>query len=98
MPNPTEEAVMQALATVQEPELGGNLVSRNMVKDLTIDGLKVSFTIELTTPACPLKDEIQSRVETALRPLGVTDIELAWTSSVRRSTPSTPQSLPGVKN
>jgi len=98
MPTLTEAAVMQALATVQEPELGGNLVSRNMVKDLAIDGTRVSFTIELTTPACPLKDEIQARVEAALRPLGATEIVLDWAATVRRSTPTTPQSLPGVKN
>jgi ATP-binding protein involved in chromosome partitioning len=94
----TEAAVLKALSTVQEPELGGNLISRNMVKDLVIDGAKVSFTIELTTPACPLKDEIQARVEAALRPIGADQIEIAWTSAVRRSTPTTPQMLPGVKN
>src|SRR5512140_1647770 len=98
MPNPTEAAVMQALATVQEPELGGDLVSRNMVKDLTIDGTKVSFTIELTTPACPLKDEIERRVHTALDPIGATEGALDWSATVRRSTPTAPQNLPGVKN
>jgi ATP-binding protein involved in chromosome partitioning len=98
MPTLTEAAVLKALSTVQEPELGGNLISRNMVKDLVIDGTKVSFTIELTTPACPLKDEIQARVEAALRPLGATEIVLDWAATVRRSTPATPQTLPGVKN
>ncbi len=98
MPTLTEAAVMQALSTVQEPELGGNLVSRNMVKDLVIDGTRVSFTIELTTPACPLKDEIEARVGAALRPIGAEEIVLAWTSTVRRSTPVAPQMLPGVKN
>src|SRR5919197_368374 len=58
----TESAVMEALRHVQEPELGGDLVTRNMVRDLRIDGAKVAFQIELTTPACPLKDEIESRV------------------------------------
>jgi ATP-binding protein involved in chromosome partitioning len=77
MPTLTEAAVLKALSTVQEPELGGNLISRNMVKDLAIDGTKVSFTIELTTPACPLKDEIQARVEAALRPIGAEEIDSA---------------------
>ena len=56
----SEAAVLDALRTVQEPELGGDLVTRNMVRDLAIDGSDVSFTIELTTPACPLKDQIES--------------------------------------
>jgi len=95
----TEAAVIKALSTVQEPELGGNLISRNMVKDLAIDGTSVSFTVELTTPACPLKDEIQSRIEAALRPIGAEEIDLTWTSAVRRATtPAGPQLLPGVKN
>jgi ATP-binding protein involved in chromosome partitioning len=94
----TQEAVLKALSTVQEPELGGDLVSRNMIKDLVIDGTNVAFLIELTTPACPLKDEIQSRVETALRPIGAEKIEVAWGATVRRATPASPQLLPGVKN
>ena len=98
MPTLTQDAVLKALATVQEPELGGDLVSRNMIKDLTIEGTKVAFTIELTTPACPLKDEIQARVDNALRPIGAEQIEVAWGATVRRATPATPQLLPGVKN
>ncbi len=98
MPKLTEAAVLKALSTVQEPELGGDLISRNMVKDLSIDGSKVAFTIELTTPACPLKDQIQKSVEDALRPIGVDGIEIAWGATVRRATPSSPQMLPGVKN
>ncbi|MGD0017967.1 MAG: Mrp/NBP35 family ATP-binding protein [Candidatus Limnocylindrales bacterium] len=98
MPTLTQDAVLKALGTVQEPELGGDLISRNMVKDLTIEGTKVAFTIELTTPACPLKDEIQVRVENALRPIGAEEIEVAWGAVVRRATPATPQLLPGVKN
>jgi ATP-binding protein involved in chromosome partitioning len=98
MPTLTEAAVMQALSTVQEPELVGNLVSRGMVKDLVIDGTTVRFLIELTTPACPLKDEIEARVQAALGPLGVEHIEVSWGATVRRATPVAPQLLPGVKN
>ncbi len=95
----TESAVMSALGTVQEPELGGDLVTRNMVRDLKIDGGAVAFTIELTTPACPLKDEIESRVHAALDPIGVESIELTWGATVRRAAPRTAeQLLPGVKN
>ncbi|MFM2106876.1 MAG: hypothetical protein RL338_1908 [Chloroflexota bacterium] len=95
----TETAVYDALRTVQEPELGGDLVTRNMVKDVVIDGSRVAFTIELTTPACPLKDEIEAEVGRALRPLGADPIEIAWGAMVRRATPRQPeQLLPGVKN
>jgi ATP-binding protein involved in chromosome partitioning len=99
MPQVTQDAVMAALSQVQEPELGGDLVTRQMVKDLTIDGTTVAFTIELTTPACPLKDEIESRVRTALEPIGVESIDLTWGATVRRAAPRTAeQLLPGVKN
>jgi ATP-binding protein involved in chromosome partitioning len=98
MPTLTEAAVLKALATVQEPELGGDLVARGMIKDLVIDGAKVAFTIELTTPACPLKDEIQARVENALRPIGAEEINVTWGATVRRASSAAPQMLPGVKN
>ncbi|MEO8207750.1 MAG: Mrp/NBP35 family ATP-binding protein [Chloroflexota bacterium] len=95
----TEDTVYAALRQVQEPELGGDLVSRNMIKDLRVDGAAVAFTIELTTPACPLKDEIEGAVRAALDPIGVESIALSWGASVRRAAPRTPeQLLPGVKN
>ena len=53
-----EAAVMAALSTVQEPELGGDLVSRKMIKDLKINDGTVAVTVGLTPPACPRKDEI----------------------------------------
>jgi ATP-binding protein involved in chromosome partitioning len=61
-----EQAVLRALRTVQEPELGGDLVARNMVRDLRVDDGRVSFTVELTTPACPLKDQIKDECEAAI--------------------------------
>jgi ATP-binding protein involved in chromosome partitioning len=95
----TESAVMEALSHVQEPELGGDLVTRNMVRDLVIDGTSVAFQIELTTPACPLKDEIESRVHAALDPLGVESLDVTWGAAVRRASPRTAeQLLPNVKN
>src|SRR5436190_3124228 len=62
----SEQLVLQALGTVQEPELGGDLVSRKMIKDVQISGDHVRFTVELTTPACPLKDQIKDECEAAL--------------------------------
>ena len=95
----TESAIFDALRQVQEPELGGDLVSRNMVRDLSIDGSRVAFTIELTTPACPLKDEIEANVRAVLAPLGVETVDVGWGATVRRAAPAQPQQLvPGVKN
>ena len=50
-----EQAVLDALRTVNDPDLNKDIVTLNFVKDLKIDDGKVSFTIELTTPACPVK-------------------------------------------
>jgi ATP-binding protein involved in chromosome partitioning len=95
----SEAAVLDALRTVQEPELGGDLVTRNMIRNLVIDGSDVAFTIELTTPACPLKDQIETEVRKALAPVGVGSLEIAWDAAVRRAAPRTAELLvPGVKN
>jgi ATP-binding protein involved in chromosome partitioning len=62
----SEQLVLQALGSVQEPEIGGDLVSRKMIKNLRVEGDSVRFTVELTTPACPLKDQIKDECEAAL--------------------------------
>jgi ATP-binding protein involved in chromosome partitioning len=75
---------MAALGTVIEPELGRDLVSLNMVKDLSItdDGI-AQFTIVLTTPACPLKDVMRKRAEEALANVdGINGVEIKWDSNV----------------
>ena len=96
----SESAVYEALRGVQEPELGRDIVTLEMVKDVVLDGSgRVSLTIELTTPACPLKDEIEGNVNTALTALGATAIDVTWGAMVRRAAPVQPQQmLPGVKN
>ena len=68
MPILTHDAVIDAMRTVQEPELGRDLVALDMVKNVVIDGTALSMTIELTTPACPLKDEIE---RTTMQPSAV---------------------------
>jgi ATP-binding protein involved in chromosome partitioning len=99
MPTLTDTAVYDALRLVQEPELGGDLMSRNMVKGLTIDGSHVALSIELTTPACPLKDEIETDIRSKLEPLGATKIDVTWSAMVRRAAPTAAaQLVPGVKN
>jgi ATP-binding protein involved in chromosome partitioning len=99
MPTLTEAAIFDALRTVQEPELGRDIVTLNMVKDVAIDGADVTFLIELTTPACPLKDEIERNVLTALQAIGAANVDITWGSMVRRAAPQQPQQLlPNVKN
>jgi ATP-binding protein involved in chromosome partitioning len=63
----TEEAILKALSNVQEPDLGKDLVTLNMVKDVQINGNDVSFTIVLTTPACPMKDMMRTASENAVK-------------------------------
>jgi ATP-binding protein involved in chromosome partitioning len=82
-----EEAVMAALGTVIEPELHRDLVSLNMIRNLKIDGNDVTFTIMLTTPACPLKDVMQRASEGALRRdvPGIGRITINWDANVPRN-------------
>ncbi|HXI80586.1 MAG TPA: Mrp/NBP35 family ATP-binding protein [Verrucomicrobiae bacterium] len=99
MPTLTEEAILDALRQVQEPELGRDIVTLNMVKSIAIDGPNVAFTIELTTPACPLKDEIEGNARTVLTGLGAERVEITWGAMVRRATPQQAEAiLPNVKN
>jgi ATP-binding protein involved in chromosome partitioning len=97
---PTQDQVMAALSTVKEPELGRDLVTLNMIKDLMIDGSHVSFTIELTTPACPLKERIEQESRQAVMSVpGVEQVEMQLTSNVRAHSPASAQgAIPGVRN
>jgi ATP-binding protein involved in chromosome partitioning len=80
---PTEQAVMAALSTVIEPELHRDLVSLNMIRDLTINGNDVEFTIMLTTPACPLKGKMEGDSRAALSQVaGIGNINIKWESNV----------------
>ncbi|ABC81447.1 Mrp/NBP35 family ATP-binding protein [Anaeromyxobacter dehalogenans] len=92
-------AALEALKKVMDPELHRDLVSLGMVKDLVVEGDAVRLKVELTTPACPLKDTIGRDVEGALRRAGFARVELHWGAQVR-SAPGVAQSslTPGVKN
>ncbi len=77
------EQAMAALSTVIEPELHRDIVSLNMVKDLSIDNSVARFTIVLTTPACPLKDVFLERCNAALLPInGIDKVEIKWDANV----------------
>ena len=80
----TQEAVMQALSTVQEPELHNDLVSLNMIRDLTINGGTVGFTIMLTTPACPLRSQMEQESMAAVMQVpGVEAVNVRFDAQVR---------------
>ncbi|MBI4641671.1 MAG: Mrp/NBP35 family ATP-binding protein [Candidatus Tectomicrobia bacterium] len=99
---PVHEAdILAALRTVIEPELHRDLVTLGMIKNLTIRGSEVSLAVELTTPACPLQEKIETDVKQAVMKVrGVTNVSLNMTSNVRQ--PTNPWDnrapLPGVKN
>ena len=63
----TTEKILDALRNVQEPDLGKDLVTLNMVKDISVEGNHVSFTVVLTTPACPMKDMMRTACENAVK-------------------------------
>ena len=80
---PTKEAILKALGTVQEPDLGQDLVTLNMIRNLEVSGDKVAFTVMLTTPACPLKGKIEGDCRKAVGAVeGVKSIEIKMDSDV----------------
>ncbi|MBI3088366.1 MAG: Mrp/NBP35 family ATP-binding protein [Candidatus Omnitrophica bacterium] len=98
----THAHILQALAQVHDPDLHQDIVSLGFVKRLAIDGGRVSFAIELTTPACPVRDQMKAQAMQAVRALpGVTQVDVTMTSQVRpsRSAQSRGTSLiPTIKN
>jgi ATP-binding protein involved in chromosome partitioning len=95
----TEQAVLAVLATIQDPDLHRDIVSLGFVKDLKIEGGKVAFAIELTTPACPVKQQMEDGARQAVSALpGVTQVEVSMTSRVTTARESQSGYLPGVLN
>lgn len=80
----SESAILEALRVVQDPDLHRDIVSLGFVKHIRIDGGRVAFDVELTTPACPVKDLLREQALAAVRALpGVTDVQVQMTSQVR---------------
>jgi ATP-binding protein involved in chromosome partitioning len=95
----TREQVIAALRTVQDPELFKDIVTLNMVKDVRVEGGDVFVTVELTTPACPLKDVIERDVTHALTQIGASSVKLNLTANTRGATSQRKDdALPQVKN
>jgi ATP-binding protein involved in chromosome partitioning len=97
----SEAAVLDALRAVKDPDLNRDIVALKFVKNLRIDGGRVSFTIELTTPACPVKDQMRELARQTVAALpGVTDVAIEMTAQVRSTTnlETGKAPVPGVKN
>jgi len=96
----TPEKVLQALSNVQEPDLGKDIVTLNMVKDIEIEGNYIAFTVVLTTPACPLKDMIKNACINAIHSMvnkdATVNVKFTSNTTTKRNDPGTV--LPQVKN
>src|SRR5882672_3249567 len=93
--------ILKALGTVQEPELHKDLVTLNMVRNLTVENGAVRFTLMLTTPACPLKDKMKQEAEAAVRTVpGVQSVQIELSAEVKGPSHLTgnAQLPPGLKN
>ncbi len=94
----TQEMVIDALRNVDDPDLKKDLVTLGMVKDVVVDGKNVSFTVVLTTPACPMKEMIQRACENAIKYYvdkeAIVTVNMTAKVTSQRSGPV----LPGVKN
>ena len=98
---PTESAVLEALRSVQDPDLRQDIVALGFVKNLKVCGGSVAFTIELTTPACPVKDLMRTQAERAVSAVpGVGAVAVEMTARVTASRPllGDKGTIPGVKN
>lgn len=95
----SQSDILKALSTVEDPDLKRDLVTLKMVKDINVQPGKVSFTVVLTTPACPLKEKIKNDCLEAVRLVTGSDvaIDITMTSSVTTLRDNTPI-LPGVRN
>jgi ATP-binding protein involved in chromosome partitioning len=96
----TPELVLQALSSVQEPDLGKDIVTLNMVRDIEIEGNYIAFTVVLTTPACPLKDMIKNACINAIHLTvnkdATVNVKFTANTTTKRNDPGTV--LPNVKN
>ena len=83
MPTLTDAAVLDALRAVKDPDLHKDIVALGFVKNLRIDDTKVAFTIELTTPACPVKDLMRDQARAAVSAIGASSVDIEMTAQVR---------------
>lgn len=92
------ELVLEALRQVQDPDLHRDIVTLGFVKNLSIENGRVAFDVELTTPACPVKDDLKAQAEQVVLALdGVQEVAVNMTARVRAQVESAPL-IPGVKH
>ncbi|MCO4818458.1 MAG: Mrp/NBP35 family ATP-binding protein [Bacteroidetes bacterium] len=95
----TKEAILAALSHVDDPDLKKDLVTLNMIKNIQVEDTKVQFDVELTTPACPMKDMIQNACVNAVQHFVSKDLEVTPNMTSRVTTNRQEKEvLPGVKN
>ena len=96
-----QQTVLNALTVVRDPDLNRDIVSLGFIKNLKIDGSRVSFTIELTTPACPVKDQLRDQARAAVMQVpGVSSVDVHMSAMVREAVGAEGgrQPIPGIKN
>ena len=95
----TEDKILEALRQLEDPDLHRDVVSLGFVKGIQIDGGKVSFNLELTTPACPVKDQLQAEAQRLVSELpGVEEVTVTLTAQVPKAKTPTQDILPGVRH
>src|SRR5260221_6048312 len=101
MAAPSSKQVLDVLSHIQDPDLGRDVVSLGMIKELDVSPQgKVSFTFELTTPACPVRDRFKTQAQDLVGEIpGVTEVDVRMTANVRPAfmRPKPSEILPGVK-
>jgi len=99
---PSNDEILNVLSAIKDPDLGRDVVSLGMIKDLVVsDEGRVSFTFELTTPACPVRDRFQALARQLVSDIpGVTEVDLKMTANVRSAFNGRPHeaAIPGVKH
>ncbi|MCF8301874.1 MAG: Mrp/NBP35 family ATP-binding protein [Bacteroidales bacterium] len=96
----SKEKIIEALRTVNDPDLKKDLVTLNMIKDIETGGNTIKFKVELTTPACPLKDKIEEDCRNAIHEIvdPGADVQIEMTSRVTTKRKEARQMMQGVKN
>lgn len=95
----SESDVLESLKIVMDPDLHCDIVTLGFVKDVVVALPKVAFRIDLTTPACPVKDQLKAQAEEAVSALdGVEEVEIEMTATVRQRTQQTEDLISGVKH